>query len=696
MGKKKCKTFGKMNGDNSQKRIEQIYVINLDRQPQRWKQTIQELSNILDSNDKPLSDLTTRISAIDASQFDKSMDIDVVNRTYTLGDQLFVEPRQTLPSQLDLDKQIEMTEQEIAVAQSHIKTWRKIANGNDKYALVLEDDVGIRLNFANYVDQIWQQICSYQDKSSLFDILYLSYKEVENGAEKHPITKDVFKLFRGLWFLSGYVISKKGAKKLLDFLPICGPVDLWINHKFNEITALTASESVIFQRMDQNSENSYSVLPALSEIGVLNNEAPSLFQAPSLVKPIFAIGTKNSGLTSLSMALSMLGYRCCSDLDDLPNEEKNKLISKGKPRIFDAYVNIGFVEKYLSKLSKLYPEAKLIIAIDSGSNIDISKYIDGWSERFLVLPSTEQRKWKLLCEFLGTVPPASPYPSLPEKGKRMISQHNRKRSKKNSSVQKLKSDSLPWIVSSKNGWNGIPLNTELKSSFATSKNSIRISSNFDQLDKSTWFLREDTFPGNLALFKPSNIYLNNDAPTEIYVRQENMKVRNYSSGALTTHTEFLFGRFEAILKPPKTTGLITGLFLHRNSPRQEVDIEFLGKYPQKLLLNVFYNPGDEGARFDYGYRGTPILVNLGFDVTNDFHSYAIEWEPDELRWFVDDQLIHRRVNWNPTPIPHLPMKFHVNHWPSKSRELAGKLSNKSLPSSTLLKSVELATSQMNC
>jgi len=254
------------------------------------------------------------------------MDADAVDRTYTLNDQLFVEPRQTLPTELDLDKKIEMTEQEIAVAQSHIKTWRRIANGSEKYALVLEDDVGFRHNFANYLDRIWQQICSYGHKNSLFDILYLSFREVENGAEKHPVTKDVFKLFRGLWYLSGYVLSKKGAEKLLDLLPVRGPVDLWINHKFDEISAFTASKSMIFQRMDQNSENSYSVLPVLSEIGVLNNESPSLFQVPSLEKPVFAIGSKNAGLSSLSMALSMVGYRCCSDLEDLPEDEKNKLL----------------------------------------------------------------------------------------------------------------------------------------------------------------------------------------------------------------------------------------------------------------------------------------------------------------------------------------------------------------------------------
>jgi len=102
-----------------------------------------------------------------------------------------------------------------------------------------------------------------------------------------------------------------------------------------------------------------------------------------------------------------------------------------------------------------------------------------------------------------------------------------------------------------------------------------------------------------------------------------------------------------------------------------------------------------GARFDYGYRGTPVLVDLGFDSTTDFHTYAIEWGPNEIRWFVDDQLIHTRVNWAPTPIPHLPMKFHVNLWPSQSRELAGKLTDQFLPASVLLRSVRLLTTNLS-
>ncbi len=94
---------------------------------------------------------------------------------------------------------------------------------------------------------------------------------------------------------------------------------------------------------------------------------------------------------------------------------------------------------------------------------------------------------------------------------------------------------------------------------------------------------------------------------------------------------------------------------------------------------VFFNPGCDGAKFDYGYRGTPFTIDLGFDASEAFHTYAIEWAPDEIRWFVDDRLVHRRVLWDPTPIPDLPMTLHVNTWPTQSEELAGRFVPELLP-----------------
>jgi hypothetical protein len=41
------------------------------------------------------------------------------------------------------------------------------------------------------------------------------------------------------------------------------------------------------------------------------------------------------------MALSMLGYRCCSDFDGIPERELEELAAGLAQPIFDAYVNIG-------------------------------------------------------------------------------------------------------------------------------------------------------------------------------------------------------------------------------------------------------------------------------------------------------------------------------------------------------------------
>ena len=136
---------------------------------------------------------------------------------------------------------------------------------------------------------------------------------------------------------------------------------------------------------------------------------------------------------------------------------------------------------------------------------------------------------------------------------------------------------------------------------------------------------------------------------------------------------------------------MTGFFLHRDSPRQEIVVEILGNRPDHLLLNVFYNPGTNGAKLDYGYRGTPIIIELGFDASKDLHQYEIEWDPSEIRWFVDRKLVHRRAIWDPTPIPHLPMTLHVNTWPTASRELAGRLARRALPASAIVRRIAVDT-----
>lgn len=204
-----------------------------------------------------------------------------------------------------------------------------------------------------------------------------------------------------------------------------------------------------------------------------------------------------------------------------------------------------------------------------------------------------------------------------------------------------------------------------------------------------WLLRDDTFMGNLALFRAANVELRAGGGAALHVRKKSLGVREYSAASICTHDRFLFGRFEAAIQPTNVPGLVTGFFLHRDSPRQEIDIEITGNRPDRLLANVFYNPGEEGTRYDYGYRGTPVHIKLGFDASQSVHVFAIEWSPHEIRWLVDGRIVHKRVDWDPSPIPHLGMALHVNTWPSRSRELAGRLSDRLLPCVSVLESVSV-------
>ena len=110
-----------------------------------------------------------------------------------------------------------------------------------------------------------------------------------------------------------------------------------------------------------------------------------------------------------------------------------------------------------------------------------------------------------------------------------------------------------------------------------------------------------------------------------------------------------------------------------------------------MLVNVYFNPGDEGAALGYGYRGSPWRVALGFDATADFHHYAIEWGHDRVVWLVDHRVVHERVGWDPTPIPHLGMRLHGNLWAPRSEELAGRVDRRSLPARAGFRNVRVTT-----
>ncbi|MHA1280756.1 MAG: glycosyltransferase family 25 protein, partial [Candidatus Helarchaeota archaeon] len=343
--------------------IQRIYIINLDRKPDRWQQVSRELKRIKSRSGASLLTISRRFSAIDARYFDGKIDNSILRPFFSLADQLRVEPNPlVIIDAYAKARRIGMTPQEIAVALSHIEVWKLVAASNVPYTLILEDDIYFQYGFARDMDVAWRNIINQSSKGSAFDILFLSFQEVGISSKTKKLHAGlVRKPDCGIWLASGYVLSLKGAQALLKMLPVYGPVDLWLNLQFEGLDVFLTKRPIIEQRVDVPSTNSYSIMPVLSQIGVYTHEKPLITTKHKLLGPIFAFGSPNSGLTALAVALSILGYTCCSDVTELPEQEQYNLVTKRHRRHFNAYVNVGSLCNWsIKNIVKLYPDARFI------------------------------------------------------------------------------------------------------------------------------------------------------------------------------------------------------------------------------------------------------------------------------------------------------------------------------------------------
>lgn len=82
--KKKCSAFNVLNSGEKTEFIEKIYVINLDRQPERFSRIQSEFSRITDINRNRLVKILERVPAVDAINLEHCMYKSNVGSKYTL------------------------------------------------------------------------------------------------------------------------------------------------------------------------------------------------------------------------------------------------------------------------------------------------------------------------------------------------------------------------------------------------------------------------------------------------------------------------------------------------------------------------------------------------------------------------------------------------------------------------------------
>jgi GR25 family glycosyltransferase involved in LPS biosynthesis len=671
-------------------RIGAILAINLDRQPARWHRLKQELDRFLGHDGNHLVDLADRLPAIDARDGRETAPTADVDPIYTMGDQLFVQPDSRLEECFGRDEAIRMTRQEIAVARSHIEAWKRIARGAHEYVLVLEDDVYFVRGAARLIDRGWR--AALQDRSSgeMPQLLYLSYLDAGGTAEREHVAAELFRPVRGFWYASGYVLSRSGAELLLRAMPVVGPVDLWMNHRFADLRVLALSRSALLQRRDGGSDNAYSIVPYLARSGVVDAGPGPV--SPAAVGRGFVFAWNVPGATdSIGMALSTLGYRVRTFSTDACPVDLADIFAPGS--VFDAYVDANLDEATLSELVRGRADAKFIIGAPTEASDQPAAIRQEAircalpADRTVVTPTedADANCWEPLCRMLGLAVPDHAFPRGVPHDAGLFHTDDAQHTRESDASMTYAIDESPWVLPISASWR--PRRPGGASQLERKPSAPIL--NVDLSSPSTALrVLSETFPGNMATFGPTGVQHGDEGAT-LVLRKGSGAVRPLSSGALASSSTFTYGRFEAEIRPARGAGLVTGFFLHRDLPRQEIDVELLGSDPQKMLVNVYFNPGDEGTAMAYGYRGTPYAVDLGFDASAAFHTYAVEWTPNEIRWLVDGRAVHVRSSWDPTPIPHLAMRLHANLWSPRSIELAGKLREHSLPAHSTFRRISV-------
>ena len=145
-----------------------------------------------------------------------------------------------------------------------------------------------------------------------------------------------------------------------------------------------------------------------------------------------------------------------------------------------------------------------------------------------------------------------------------------------------------------------------------------------------------------------NIYVEDGNLVLKAIKEETEEGTKYTSGKVTTQNkrDYKYGRFEARLKVPEGQGLWPAFWmmpteenLYGSWPRcGEIDImEVLGNEPNKSYGTIHYgNP----PKSDQGYYTLD-----GQTFADDYHVFAVEWEPSEMRFYIDGNLYHTVNDW---------------------------------------------------
>ena len=167
----------------------------------------------------------------------------------------------------------------------------------------------------------------------------------------------------------------------------------------------------------------------------------------------------------------------------------------------------------------------------------------------------------------------------------------------------------------------------------------------------------------------------------------------YTAGEARTQNYYHYGDYAVSMKPSANPGTASTFFtctgnydtkylldengdylldengqrIGQPNPHDEIDIEFLGKDTTHVQFNFFVD----------GKGGNEYMHDLGFDASEDFHTYGYRWTETSITWFVDGEPVYMVTTDTSVKeagnvrivekIPQTPGRILTNYWCGNER-----------------------------
>ncbi|HEX2866383.1 MAG TPA: family 16 glycosylhydrolase [Ignavibacteriales bacterium] len=158
----------------------------------------------------------------------------------------------------------------------------------------------------------------------------------------------------------------------------------------------------------------------------------------------------------------------------------------------------------------------------------------------------------------------------------------------------------------------------------------------------------------------------------VFLAQTPLNAKTYKGAEYRTKESYTYGRFEVRMKSFEKEGMLASFFTYHDndvaSNWNEIDLEIMGRYSNNVQFNTI-TPGQVNhVRANY----------VPFNPSLDFHTYAFEWTPGYVSWFIDGKEVYRQTGSHIQSL-NKAQKIMMNVWCPAYAGWAGAFSPAFLP-----------------